>query len=292
MVRDCLAVTALAMAAMLPYSGEAGAVTLAQLNAKAPQLRLCPKPSCPAVAAGAVGSGGMVPVFEFSGTFARVGPYMTREAAAAHFPGADASSLPENPALWIARAMISTGDAAADLAAAQTPEESEKLPAAKQRLTRPPVPEPSPRQRTLAAQPAAKPAAQAATRPQGPAPDAEPLLPQMPAASTQLVASAPPLSPLPVKAVPAAAEPAPQALATPGKPETLTPELMDKRLKVLPSKPNADYTMAQVVALRRQGLAYLDDGSCTGIKEGGKTLTSGFLYLVCDGDEAWRQFAQ
>jgi hypothetical protein len=67
---------------------------------------------------------------------------------------------------------------------------------------------------------------------------------------------------------------------------------MDKRLKVLPSRPDADFTMAQVVALRRQGLAHLEGGACTGIKEGGKTLTPGFLYLVCDGDEAWRQFAQ
>jgi hypothetical protein len=84
----------------------------------------------------------------------------------------------------------------------------------------------------------------------------------------------------------------PNVAMTPDEPDVLTPELMDKRLKALPLKANADYTMAQVVALRRQGLAYLQDGACTGIKEGGKTLNPGFLYLVCDGDEAWRQFAQ
>ncbi len=67
---------------------------------------------------------------------------------------------------------------------------------------------------------------------------------------------------------------------------------MDKRLKGLPEKANADLSMRQIVAIRRAALSYLESGECTGIKDAGKTLTPGFLYLVCDGDEAWRQFAE
>ena len=274
-----------AVSAFFPAS-KAHAVTLAKLNGAAPQLQLCAKASCPVVAGAPAASAGMIPVFEFSGPFARVSPYMTREAAAARYPSVDSSRLPEKPALWIARALISTGDAAADLAAAQKPEEPSGEAAARPRLVKPPVPQPSPRKRIAAAGPAAE--------PERPAPAASSMLPQLPAASAQLVASAPSLSPSPVKPEP---EPATQPEAPPAEeaaaaPAVLTPELMDKRLKALPAKADAGHTIGQVVALRRQGLAFLTDGACTTITEGGKTTTPGFLYIICDGDGAWRLFPE
>jgi hypothetical protein len=152
MVPDYLAVTALCGVMFLHVDG-AGAVTLAQLNTGSPLLQLCPKPSCPAVAAGLTGSRGMIPVLIFSGSFARVGP--CREAA------------------------------------------------------------------------------------------------------PNLIAAAP-------------AEPLAE----------LTPRLMDKRLQALPSRVGDDYTLAQVVALRRHGIAYLEDGACIGIKEGAGRSRPGFSTLA------------
>jgi hypothetical protein len=289
MLRHYLAATALcALAALFLHASKAHAVTLAKLKGDAAQLQLCAKASCPVVAGAPAQSGGMIPVFEFSGAYARVGPYMTREAAAARFSSVDAARLPDKPALWIARALISTGDAEADLAAAQAPGEPEIQRADKPRVARPPVPEPSPRKQIAAAAPAVK--------SETPTSAASPALPQLPAASAQLVASAPALSPPPIKPEPAPATkteapPVDEAAAKPA-PAVLTPELMDKRLKMLPEKANADYTIGQVVALRRQALAFLTERACTSITEGGKTLTPGFLYLICDGDGAWRLFPE
>jgi hypothetical protein len=270
----------------------AGAVMLARLKPGPVELRLCPKPSCPPAPARLPGSKGVLPILEFSGPFGRIGPWMTREDAAAKYPGIDASKLPGRVAVWIARRNVTTGNPVLDDAAAALETEQPELPKSRT-IVRPPLPERSPRM-------AAKPSMATADAGKGSAPAAGPQTSQalpLPAAAARIAATAPAFQP-----APAAAEPAqPQEAFQSGGSETsgpapvpakLTPDLLDKRLKILPAKPDADYTMEQVVALRRQALAFLEQGACSGIREGGKTLTPGFLYIVCEGDEAWRQFPQ
>lgn len=267
----------------------AGAVVLAKLKTGAAELRLCPSATCPVVPAQVPGANGVVPVLEFSGNFGRVGPWMTRQEAQARFSGIDVSKLPERLALWVSRSQVTTGDPAADEAAALAALQSEKpveRPAKPRMPAKPPVPARAPRANEAGV--AAATNFPAKTN----APTA--FVPAPPLGAAQIASTAPTLAPLSQKIMPEPKRETASANveATVSAPEQLTPDLLDKRLKLLPAKPNADYSMTQIVALRRQALAYLEQGSCSGIKEGGKTLTPGFLYIVCDGDEAWRQFAE
>lgn len=273
----------------LAMPGSAGAVVLAKLKSGTAQLRLCPSVGCPVVAAPMPGSNGVVPILEFNGDFGRVGPWMTRQEALATYTGIDVSRLPERVALWVSRAQVTTGDPAADEAAALAALQSEKTverPAKPRMPAVPPVPMRAPRS-------AAGEAVAAATTPVL-ANAQSAFLPPLPPGALR-IASTPPaqrsslasIVPEPLQEIKDSDTP---ASASP--PAKLTPELMDKRLVALPAKPDADYSLGQIVALRRQALAYLEQGSCNGIKEGGKTLSPGFLYIVCEGDEAWRQFAE
>lgn len=276
-----------ALFALATMTSPAGAVMLAKLRSAGQPLLLCPKPSCPSVAAPQ--SEGMIAILEISGGFARLSSYMTAEEAAARYPGIDASGLPERVALWIDRRHVTTGDPAADEAAdlAARQADEPKTIARPEIPARPPVPQRAPR--TSVAEAGAAAAGSQATLPENPAGNGLP----PPDAAARIAASPPALTPAPLAREVAAAEPGPQGETTQAPAQArLTAELMDKRLKVLPQKPDADFSLAQIVAIRRTALSYLESGECTGIKDGGKTLTPGFLYIICDGDEAWRQFAE
>ncbi len=270
---------------LLACPPSARAVVLATLKTGTPELRLCPSTACPAVPAQLPGSRGMVPIYEFSGGFVRVGPWTTREEAQARFAGIDASRLPERVALWVSRSQVATGDPAADDAAALAALKEAKAivkPVRPPLPAFPPVPERAPR------------GVVAGTHAANTVPAGAGFLLPLPPGALRIASNAPALQPSEQTIIPEPKQKIDESdnlesVAPPGK---LTPELMDKRLAVLPAKPDADYSLQQIVALRRQALTYLEQGSCEGIREGGKTLSPGFLYIVCDGDEAWRQFAE
>lgn len=75
-------------------------------------------------------------------------------------------------------------------------------------------------------------------------------------------------------------------------PKKLTKELKDKRLSKLPSKPNAKYDLKTIIAMRHHGLQLIQNGECSGISEGGRSLSlAGWIYLRCENDPTFRQFS-
>jgi len=75
-------------------------------------------------------------------------------------------------------------------------------------------------------------------------------------------------------------------------PKKLTKELRDKRLSKLPSKPNAEFDLKSIIAMRHHGLQLIKKGECTNIIEGGRSLSlAGWIYLRCENDPTFRQFS-
>lgn len=75
-------------------------------------------------------------------------------------------------------------------------------------------------------------------------------------------------------------------------PKKLTKELRDKRLSKLPSKPGRGYDLKAIIAMRHHGLELLKNNECSGIAEGGRSLSlEGWIYLRCENDPTFRQFS-
>ena len=263
-------------------------VLLASLVGTPSSLSLCPKAACPVVAPGNLVAGRLVPVYEFSGGYGRVSGYFSRAEAQKRFLEIDPKLLPEQPALWIRQSFVSSGGEAAGQPVSAIPAAIPapgplvaKSPPGLQAVL--PVPARAPRGAKQKLENAAAVQREAAPK------SAKPETQQVPRPAAGTLPDQPQAGP--ANPVLAAAGPAsrPQSAK---RPTTLAPQLLDKRLAKLPKKPTGDITLAQIIALRHEGLGYIESGACTSIKEGGKTASAGYLYLICEDDESYRLFAE
>ena len=81
------------------------------------------------------------------------------------------------------------------------------------------------------------------------------------------------------------------AVATPvelgERPDTLTDQLLDKRLKSLPGGKSKQFKTEEVIALRHHALGLLNSNECKGIDRGGRASQKGVLYVVCTDDPTY-----
>jgi len=209
-------------------------------------------------------AGRKVVIYEQKNGWVRVSKFIDREKIITKFPG---EFLPQTVALWI---KISSLPASV----AENYKSTEKPPR-KTVSAKPPPSVPVPVRRPADIEQSSAKAVQK------PEPVEKPEEPQ--------TASAEP------KAVEQAAlqedQPEPQD-ASPALPAKLTRQLKDQRLSKLPLQPDDTLDLKSVIAIRHHALQLLEDGECKAISAGGKSLSlDGWIYVVCQDDGQYRQFA-
>lgn len=76
------------------------------------------------------------------------------------------------------------------------------------------------------------------------------------------------------------------------RPKTYVTALQDQRLTKLPEPQNQEYNREEVIAIRHHALMLLKSNECSGIIEGGRSVSQkGWLYVICSDDPDYlRQF--
>lgn len=303
-----------------PSAPVSGGVFLTSLSRAPSQVKLCPTDDCPSMDEHPYDRVLTVAIYEARAGWVRVSKYVESEKLQARYPGVE---LPARVAMWVPVDALPSAVAALYPAA---PEKVEK-PAGETRLAalpaQVPVPsrrpqvglvQPSPPEQEVPEQQAPEPSVTTEPSPdseQAASADPEPVEPQETAGEADgvviptpapraddAVAAETATADAPQEQQVATAEPAgdeepqPAEPAEPAEPpETLTAELKDKRLSALPLKPTDEISLKAIIALRYQALQLLESGECSGIREGGQSLSGpGWFYVTCEGDYQFRQF--
>ncbi len=266
-----------------------GGVFLTSLARAPSQVKLCPAIDCPTMDEHPYGRVLTVAIYEAKDGWVRVSKYVGSDQLKARYPGVE---LPAQVAMWVP---VDTLPSAVAALYPGAPKQVEK-PAQPARLAalpgdvavptqrpavgdvEPRAPEPDQPSESAAQSPADDDEREAVAA-VDPSADDEQAQPEAPAEE-----EAEPAEPAAEEAEPAAQEPT-------GPPETLTAELKDKRLANLPLKPDDQISLKAIIALRYEALQLLESGECSGIREGGPSLSGpGWVYVTCEDDYQFRQF--